>query len=120
MFIVRGNNVFPPAVEAVIRRFPEVAEFRLTVIEGGPLARVQLEIEPGQVDGVPATPAAVENLAERVGRAIHGALSFRAEVIAAPAGSLPRFEMKARRFVRRRVGPEELTRTIARAGRSDG
>src|SRR6201999_724284 len=31
MFIVRGNNVFPTAVEAVIRRFNEVAEFRCTV-----------------------------------------------------------------------------------------
>ena len=39
--------------------------------------------------------------AERVGRMIQDTLSFRAEVHAVPCGSLPRFEMKARRFVRR-------------------
>ena len=35
MFIVRGNNVFPTAVEAVLRRFAELAEFRCTVYEDG-------------------------------------------------------------------------------------
>jgi phenylacetate-CoA ligase len=97
MFIVRGNNVFPTAVEAVLRRFPEVAEFRLEVTGGGGggLAQVKLEIEPqpGVADGA--------ELCGRVGRAVQGALSFRPDVVAVPAGSLPRFEMKARRFVRR-------------------
>ena len=99
MFIVRGNNVFPTAVEAVIRRFPEVAEFRLTVTEGNPLTRVQLEIEPAA--GIDASVGS--NLAARVGAAIQRALSFRADVTQVPPGTLPRFELKAKRFVRRRV-----------------
>ena len=99
MFIVRGNNVFPTAVEAVIRRFPEVAEFRLTVTEGAPLTQVELEIEPaaGTEQHVAST------LASRVASAVQQALSFRAEVIQVPPGTLPRFELKAKRFVRRRV-----------------
>jgi phenylacetate-CoA ligase len=103
MFIVRGNNVFPTAVEAVIRRFQEVAEFRLTVTEGAPrrgaLTQVQLEIEP-----VPHTEQHVaSSLAGRVAGALQQALSFRAEVIQVQPGTLPRFDLKAKRFVRRRV-----------------
>jgi phenylacetate-CoA ligase len=99
MFIVRGNNVFPTAVEAVIRRFPEVAEFRLCVTEGRGLPQVQLEIEPA-----PHTAQEVaSSLAGRVAAAIQQALSFRADVIQVQPGTLPRFELKAKRFVRRRV-----------------
>ena len=98
MFIVRGNNVFPNAVEAVIRRIPDVAEFRLTVLEGGPLTQVRLEVEPGA-----ATTGPSGDLANRVAKAVQEALSFRAEVVQVPPGTLPRFELKAKRFVRRRV-----------------
>jgi phenylacetate-CoA ligase len=95
MFIVRGNNVFPTAVEAVLRRFPEIAEFRLTVSNSADtaLTRVMLEVEPGP--GV--TP---DGLSPRVAQALQEALNFRADVTVVPAGSLPRFEMKAKRFVR--------------------
>jgi len=94
MFIVRGNNVFPTAVEAVLRRFAEIAEFRLHVLENGALTQVRLEIEPvPNVDDLPA-------LCQRVAHTLQAALSFRAEVLAVPSGSLPRFEMKARRFIR--------------------
>ena len=95
MITVRGNNVFPAGVEAIIRRFDEVAEFRVTVTGAGGLAEVEVEVEP--------TPECegVEQLAGRVGRAIQDRLSFRAAVRTVACGSLPRFEMKARRFVRR-------------------
>jgi phenylacetate-CoA ligase len=93
MFIVRGNNVFPTAVEAVLRRFAEIAEFRCQIGSDGPLVQVKLEIEPhSAVDA--------GDLCARVGGAVQSALSFRPEVVIVAAGSLPRFEMKARRFVR--------------------
>lgn len=94
MFFVRGNNVFPTAVEAVLRRFPEVAEFRVNILENGTLAKVKLEIEPTPDCGNAAS------LCERVGRTLQETLSFKAEVQAVAAGALPRFEMKAKRFVR--------------------
>jgi phenylacetate-CoA ligase len=95
MITVRGNNVFPAGLEAIIRRFAEVAEFRVTVTGTASLAEVHVEVEP-----VPEC-AVADRLAERVGRAIQDTLSFRAGVSVVPCGSLPRFEMKARRFVRR-------------------
>ncbi|HEX5242944.1 MAG TPA: AMP-binding protein [Tepidisphaeraceae bacterium] len=96
MFVVRGNNVFPAAVEAVLRRFSELNEFRLTVHEDGPLTQVLLEIEP-----MPDVEAHAQ-LCDRVGQALHQSLSFRAQVVAVPAGSLPRFELKAHRFIRKK------------------
>jgi len=96
MFVVRGNNVFPTAVEAILRQFDEVAEFRCTVKQNGALAQVSLEVEPAaSVSANQSGP-----LCERIGNALQEALHFRAEIVAVPAGSLPRFELKARRFVR--------------------
>lgn len=94
MFIIRGNNVFPSAVEAVLRQFSEIAEFRILVRDEGALAQVRLEVEP-LANGIHSG-----DLAERVGRAVQSTLSFRADVATVAPGTLPRFEMKARRFIR--------------------
>jgi phenylacetate-CoA ligase len=96
MFIVRGNNVFPTAVEAVLRRFPELAEFRVNILEDGTLTRIRLEIEPIAGFGE------ASSLCEHIARTLQETLSFKADVLAVPVGSLPRFEMKAKRFVRMR------------------
>jgi phenylacetate-CoA ligase len=94
MIQVRGNNVYPTALEAIIRRFPEVAEYRLHVDQSNPLADLRLEVEPTNGDGCA--------LAEAIRRAVRDELLFRVEVTPAPPGSLPRFELKARRIVRRK------------------
>jgi len=94
MFIIRGNNVFPSAMESVIRSFNEVAEFRVRVYDDSALVQVGIDVEP--------LPQAANDgdLAQRVATAIQGAFSFRARVQLVPPGTLPRFEMKARRFIR--------------------
>ncbi|MCI0703189.1 MAG: AMP-binding protein [Planctomycetia bacterium] len=92
MIHVRGNNLYPSAIEAIVRRFPEVAEYRIHVDHSGPLADLRLEVEPVSGDGA--------LLADAIGRAVRDELLFRVEVTVAPPGSLPRFEMKARRIVR--------------------
>jgi phenylacetate-CoA ligase len=92
MIHVRGNNLYPAAIEAIVRRFPRVAEYRIVVDHTGPLADLRLEVEPTDGDG--------RDLAEQVGRAVRDELLFRVEVSPAPCGSLPRFDLKARRVVR--------------------
>jgi len=47
MLIVRGVNVFPSAIEAIVRRFP-VEEFRIEVFRAGEPAEVRVLVE---VDG---------------------------------------------------------------------
>ena len=94
MIHVRGNNLYPAAIEAIVRRFPQVAEYRIVVDYSGPLADLRLEVEPVAGDG--------RELAEQVGRAVRDELLFRVEVSPVACGSLPRFEMKAKRLVHRR------------------
>lgn len=91
MVWVRGVNVYPTAVESVIRRFPEVVEYRCTVSTRGPLTKLAVEVELR--DG-PADAAA-----GAVGAALHEALGLTVPVRVAAPGALPRFELKARRFV---------------------
>jgi phenylacetate-CoA ligase len=60
------------------------------VDQTGPLPSLNVEVEP-------APSAAPDSVARRVERSIHDRLLFRANVVAVAPGSLPRFEMKARR-----------------------
>lgn len=92
MVCVRGVNVYPTAVEAVIRRFPEIVEYRCTVSSRGAMSALDVEIEL-QPDAGGAPPAAA------VGAALREALGLTVPVRAVGAGALPRFELKARRFV---------------------
>jgi phenylacetate-CoA ligase len=92
MIYLRGNNLYPSALEAVIRRFPDVVEYRVHVHQAESLPVLRIEIEP-----LPS--ASANGLAEQVSRAIRDEMLFRAEVTTVPAGTLPRFEMKARRIV---------------------
>lgn len=94
MIHVRGNNLYPAAIEAVVRRFPEVVEFRIVVDRSGPLADLFVEVEPAAA-GAPA------GLADAVARALRDDLLFRVPVTAVAPGTLPRYEMKARRVVQR-------------------
>ncbi len=95
MVIVRGVNVFPSAVEDVVRRFPEVAEYQVLLTQPGGLMEMGIEIEPAA--GCAAEPAA---LARRVQEALQLAFALRVPVTFVPAGTLPRYELKARRWVR--------------------
>lgn len=90
MIHLRGNNFYPAAVEAVVRRFPEVVEFRIVIDQRGSLPDLRLEIEPDA-----SSNGSV--LAEAVGRAVRDELLFRVDVVAVAPNELPRFEMKARR-----------------------
>ncbi|MGH7277449.1 MAG: phenylacetate--CoA ligase family protein [Candidatus Rokuibacteriota bacterium] len=90
MLIVRGVNVFPAAIEGIVRRFPEIDEFQIEVFRDGHLDEVRIVVELADVAGVLSVQEAL-----RVG------LGIRLEVAPVMPGSLPRFELKARRVVRR-------------------
>lgn len=89
MVHVRGVNIYPTAVDAIVRRFPDIAEYRATVTRDRDLADLVLDVECAARD----TPAI---LAE----ALREALGLRITVRHADDGALPRFELKARRWIR--------------------
>jgi phenylacetate-CoA ligase len=88
--IVRGVNVFPSAVENIVRRFPEVGEFAVDVHRRKELDEMEIRIE---VRG-----GAPEQLAAAVAQELRAGIGIRAKVEPVPFGTLPRFDLKARRF----------------------
>ncbi len=94
MIVLRGNNVHPSALQTILHRFAEVAEYRIEVDRAGalPVLRIDVEAYPAHDGG---------SVAARVAQAVRDELLFRAEVRAVAAGTLPRFEHKARRVAAR-------------------
>jgi phenylacetate-CoA ligase len=92
MVTIRGVNVYPTAVDAVVRAHADVAEFRATVARESAMRHlaVEIEVRPGADAGVTAQAVAL---------ALKEALGLTVAVHPVAANALPRFEMKARRFV---------------------
>ncbi|PTX64630.1 phenylacetate-CoA ligase [Melghirimyces profundicolus] len=91
MVIVRGINIFPQSIEAVIREFPEVAEFRIIYYTVQEMNQVKVQVE--------APDSIVPRLAER----LRSRIGLRIDVEPVTEGFLPRFEMKSRRVVDQRM-----------------
>ncbi|GMR02994.1 MAG: hypothetical protein BMS9Abin20_1353 [Acidimicrobiia bacterium] len=91
MVVVRGVNIYPAAVENLLRRHDAVDEFRVTITEHRQMAVMFIEVECR--DGADA-----EGTVREVGRTFESSLGLRPEVATVPRGTLPRFELKAQRF----------------------
>lgn len=97
MITVRGINVFPSSIENILRRFPEVVEFQGEVVMEREMAELLLRLE---TSGMEAHQQ--RQLAKQVVGAVRAGIHLRPMIQFAAPGSLPRTEMKARRF---RVAP---------------
>jgi len=93
MLTVRGVNIFPSALEGIVRRFPAVDEFLIEVYRLGEMDEVRLLLEVADGDGAGCATAVCE--------AVRQDLGIRVEAAPVARGSLPRWELKARRLVRR-------------------
>ena len=94
MLVVRGVNVYPSAVEEILRSCDGVAEYRVEIHTGHPLPELHILVEskPECSD--------VAGLEKRLQSTLRTALGLRIAVTNVPGGELPRFEMKAKRWVR--------------------
>ena len=91
MVVVRGVNIFPSAVENLVRQCESVEEFRITVTTDREMGNLAIELELSKNTNP-------ESARKTVDQAIQNELSLRPEITLVPSGSLPRFEMKAKRF----------------------
>lgn len=98
MLIVRGVNLFPSAVEDIVRAFPGTTNEYVLVIDSsvkdpktGFLTGIKLRVE--RMDDAPA------DLAERLSAQLRERLQVRFVVEALPAGTLPRTVHKAKRVI---------------------
>ncbi|HYX48205.1 MAG TPA: phenylacetate--CoA ligase family protein, partial [Ktedonobacteraceae bacterium] len=90
MLIIRGVNVYPSALANILHRFPEVSEYRVIVTSEGPMDEIALQVE---------CPAYLKSA---IADEVHIALNLRVPVETVAVGTLPRFELKARRVEDRR------------------
>jgi phenylacetate-CoA ligase len=89
MLVIRGVNVYPSAIESIVRQFPEIVEYRVIAKTQREMRELTIHIETGpNPKGVP----------KRLQNALRAALNMRIPVYIVPPGSLPRFELKARRW----------------------
>ena len=102
MKVIRGTNVYPRAIEAIVREYPDVDEFQTVITHEGIRDEITLRVElkPGSTEHAWAQLS--DALHRRLAHA-HEGLNFRIER-AAP-GELPRFELKAKRMLDRRESP---------------
>ena len=91
MVVVRGINVFPSAIENLVRRSDEVEEFRITFSTVKQMGHLSIELDLKK-DTNP------EHAKNDVYQQIRNELGLSSEIKVVPHGSLPRFEMKARRL----------------------
>ncbi|MEM9345783.1 MAG: AMP-binding protein [Planctomycetota bacterium] len=92
MRLIRGVNVYPSAIDAIVRRFEEVSEYEVLIETSGAMHELSVRIEPG------AGCTDVDALCKLIAEAMRDALSLRVPVSAAAEGTLPKFEMKAKRW----------------------
>lgn len=96
MITIRGNNVFPSSVEAILREFGQLVEFRIEVRTVRAMHQILLQLEPRPELSTDAADA----MALLVKNTIKDRLNFQPEVQIVKQNSLPRFELKGRRFFR--------------------
>jgi phenylacetate-CoA ligase len=99
MVVIRGMNVFPSAIEQVLREFDEIGEFRITFYtEPAAMDEIKVEVELAQ----PSQARAIQ-------ARLRGQLGLRVRIVPLKAGMLPAQDGKARRVVDvRQVRPQQL------------
>jgi len=95
MVVVRGVNVYPSAIDEIVCSFGGVAEYQVLVSTNRSLAELSLQIEPGP------DCADVPELVHKLQSRFESALALRIPISTVPYGTLPRYEMKAQRWVTR-------------------
>ncbi len=100
MLLVRGTNVYPRAIEAIVREYPAVDEFQIYLWTRDGIRdeiAVRCEVREGFEDQWNAVAQRLQ------GDLSHNIEGLGIKVERAEAGSLPRFELKAKRVLDERV-----------------
>ena len=95
MKLVRGTNVYPGAIEAIVRGHGGIEEFQVRIERRGERDEILLVLETAPTMGDDAWAALARTIGVELADA-HEGLRFLLE--RAAAGELPRFELKAKRL----------------------
>lgn len=93
MMIVRGVNIYPSAIDNLIRSLSGIIEYEVEIRRISGLDDLLLKIETGERQSF-------ENIERALNKAFRAQLNIRVSIEKAASGSLPRYELKARRYKR--------------------
>ena len=86
MVVIRGINIHPSSIDAIVRSFPDIAEYQVEIDQRPALAEINLTIE------------STEETAIALAQKLRSIFTLRIPVTAAAPGTLPTFEVKAKRW----------------------
>lgn len=86
MVVIRGINIHPSSIDAIVRSFPDIAEYQVEIDQRPALAEINLTIE------------ATEEIATALAQKLRSTFTLRIPVTAVAPNSLPTFEVKAKRW----------------------
>jgi phenylacetate-CoA ligase len=89
MITIRGENVYPSAIEDVLRGFPAIGEFEIVVSRDGQMDQILIRAE--------APPDGDAELAGKIATALRRTLGVRPVLELCAPNSLNRTELKSRR-----------------------
>jgi len=95
MVVVRGVNLFPAAVDEIVLRHEEVVEYRCEIRSERGMHELEVLLEPRESTRTEDHDRLVRAVENDFRQSHH----LRVPVRMVPPGSLPRFELKARRWV---------------------
>jgi phenylacetate-CoA ligase len=91
MVTVRGVNIYPSAVDNLVREITEIDEYRATVQIKGKMGELTLEIEIH-------ADANADDVQARLSQSVSNKLGLRPTIKLVEHNVLPRFELKGQRF----------------------
>lgn len=86
MVVIRGINIHPSSIDAIVRSFPDIAEYQVEIDQRPALAEINLRVE------------ATEETAAALAQKLRSIFTLRIPVTSAAPGTLPTFEVKAKRW----------------------
>ena len=91
MIFLKGNNIYPSALQHMLHSIEGIIDFRITFYkqEGNPHLVFEVETLPTDSDSI-------KNMLEKM---IQTAFLFKPLIKIVPKGTLPRLEMKSKRFI---------------------
>lgn len=110
MCIVRGANIYPSAIEDVLRSVDGLgAEFQMVISRDRTMDELVVRVEYSHecAQAAETAPGIIDALRERVAARLRSVIGIRPIVRLEPPGTLPRTEFKARRVLDNRPLYEE-------------
>jgi phenylacetate-CoA ligase len=86
MIVIRGINIHPSSIDAIVRSFPDIAEYQVEIDQRPALAEINLSVE------------ATEETATALAQKLRSIFTLRIPVTAVSQSTLPTFEVKAKRW----------------------